>query len=89
MRSGSLFLKAGTKFDAFVNGVLRDGKGPGYANFVKNGQFVQWFRGKEGLSTRRGGSFRRQAAHPSNGALLSPRRPRRFRKRLASPASRV
>jgi RHS repeat-associated protein len=48
-RVGQVFLRAGTKFDAFVNGVLRDGKGPGYATFVKNGQFVQWFRGKEGL----------------------------------------
>jgi RHS repeat-associated protein len=48
-RIGQVFLKAGVKFDAFVNGILRDGKGPGYARFVKDGVFRVWFQGKDAL----------------------------------------
>jgi len=41
----------GVKFDGFdkAAGVLLDAKGPGYAAFVRNGQFEPWFRGADDL----------------------------------------
>lgn len=41
----------GVKFDGFdeAAGVLLDAKGPGYATFVRNGQFQPWFRGADDL----------------------------------------
>jgi len=40
----------GVKFDGYnsVTG-LQEAKGPGYSNFVKNGQFQPWFNGSDGL----------------------------------------
>jgi hypothetical protein len=43
--SGQAYFVDNVKFDGIENGVLVDAKGPGYANFVKNGQFRVWFRG--------------------------------------------
>ena len=42
---GEAFVVGGVKFDGFIDGVLLEVKGPGYANFVKNGEFARWFRG--------------------------------------------
>ncbi len=41
----------GVKFDGFdeIAGVLLDAKGPGYAKFVRNGEFQPWFRGADEL----------------------------------------
>lgn len=41
----------GTKFDGFdqASGILLDAKGPGYATFVRNGQFEAWFGGADDL----------------------------------------
>ena len=46
---GLIYLVNGVKFDGFVGGVLVDAKGPGYATFVKGGEFVEWFLGTGGL----------------------------------------
>ena len=43
------YLVKGTKFDGFINGVLIDAKGPGYAKFVRDGVFRSWYRGADGL----------------------------------------
>jgi len=48
----------GVKFDGFANGALQEAKGPGYATFVRNGQFVPWFRGADALA----GQAERQVA---------------------------
>jgi filamentous hemagglutinin len=40
----------GVKFDGFSNGVLQDAKGPGYANFVKDGTFASWYSGQDELA---------------------------------------
>lgn len=45
--SGTGYVANGVKFDGFANGVLLDAKGPGYANFVKNGQFQSWWNGAD------------------------------------------
>ncbi len=37
------------KFDGVANGVLLEAKGPGYAKFITNGTFKEWFTGKIGL----------------------------------------
>src|SRR5579884_772572 len=40
------------KFDGYLNGVLVDAKGPGYARFVTDatqGEFQSWWRGKDAL----------------------------------------
>jgi hypothetical protein len=37
------------KFDGFRNNVLLDAKGPGYAAFVRNGEFMGWFQGQWSL----------------------------------------
>ncbi|WP_436500390.1 SpvB/TcaC N-terminal domain-containing protein [Actinokineospora sp. HUAS TT18] len=47
--AGSVYRVGGVKFDGFVRGVLQEAKGPGYANFVKNGQFQSWWKGADGL----------------------------------------
>jgi hypothetical protein len=37
----------GVKFDGYANGVLQEAKGPGYAQFVRNGEFQPWFLSAE------------------------------------------
>lgn len=39
----------GVKFDGFARGVLQEAKGPGYANFVKDGRFQPWYNGADSL----------------------------------------
>ncbi|MGV9210898.1 polymorphic toxin-type HINT domain-containing protein [Micromonospora sp. RB23] len=39
----------GVKFDGFRDGVLLDAKGLGYAKFAKDGRFVSWYDGADGL----------------------------------------
>jgi len=41
----------GVNFDGYdlIRGVLLDAKGPGYAGFVKDGKFRDWFRGQDSL----------------------------------------
>ncbi len=73
--AGSVYRVGGVNFDGFANGVLQEAKGPGYANFVRNGQFQPWFSGADGLASQ----AQRQLAVA--GALRSPgqwpsRRPR-------------
>ncbi|MHB8089290.1 MAG: Tox-REase-5 domain-containing protein, partial [Anaerolineaceae bacterium] len=46
---GEIFRLNGVKFDGYNNGILMEAKGPGYANFIKNGQFRTWFQGARGL----------------------------------------
>ncbi|HBH54713.1 MAG TPA: hypothetical protein DDY91_22755, partial [Planctomycetaceae bacterium] len=48
-RSGQAYFVDGVKFDGVANGDLIDAKGPGYANFVKNGWFRHWFNGADEL----------------------------------------
>ncbi len=48
----NVYVVRGVRFDGFKNGTLLDAKGPGYAKFVHNGTFEEWFRGKEGLLTQ-------------------------------------
>jgi hypothetical protein len=48
-RSGQSYVKDGVKFDGMKDGVFMDAKGPGYARFVKNGEFRSWYRGKSDL----------------------------------------
>jgi len=43
------YIVDGVKFDGFVKGTLLDAKGPGYAKFVKNGEFMPWFEGADGM----------------------------------------
>jgi hypothetical protein len=38
-KSSEIFRLNGVKFDGYNNGVLLEAKGPGYANFIENGQF--------------------------------------------------
>ncbi|MER8409668.1 Tox-REase-5 domain-containing protein, partial [Mesorhizobium sp. M1307] len=49
-RPGQTYTLNGTKFDSFKNGVLVDAKGPGYAKFVKDGEFRDdWWEGRQKL----------------------------------------
>jgi hypothetical protein len=48
-RSGESYVVDGVKFDGIRDGTLLDAKGPGYARFVKNGQFRNWYSGKDKL----------------------------------------
>jgi filamentous hemagglutinin len=45
--AGSVYRVNGVKFDGFTDGVLQEAKGPGYANFVENGEFQPWYDGAE------------------------------------------
>jgi RHS repeat-associated protein len=47
--AGSVYKVNGVKFDGYADGALQEAKGPGYAQFVKNGEFQPWFRGSAGL----------------------------------------
>ncbi len=62
--AGEVYLVNGVKFDAFRDGVLLDAKGPGYGNFVRNGEFYDWFRGAR--------SMREQAARQVAAAGSTP-----------------
>ncbi len=46
---GSVYEIDGVRFDGYRDGVLLEAKGPGYANFVKDGEFRDFFHGKETL----------------------------------------
>jgi RHS repeat-associated protein len=48
-RAGQVFMQNGVKFDGLVHNILVEAKGPGYATFVQNGNFVSWFRGASDL----------------------------------------
>ncbi len=48
-RAGSVYEVNGVNFDGYSNGVLQEAKGPGYASFVKNGQFQPYFNGAQSL----------------------------------------
>lgn len=48
-RAGESYLVNGVKFDGFEAGTLLDAKAPGYASFVKNGEFRSFFRGQDSL----------------------------------------
>jgi hypothetical protein len=48
-RAGESYLVNGLKFDGFEAGTLLDAKGPGYATFVKGGEFRSFFRGQDSL----------------------------------------
>ncbi|MBO0846561.1 MAG: hypothetical protein J2P22_14215, partial [Nocardioides sp.] len=50
--AGSVYRVGGVKFDGFANGVLQEAKGPGYAKFVRNGQFQPWFSGADSLASQ-------------------------------------
>jgi hypothetical protein len=45
---GKAYELNGIKFDGFTDGVLLEAKGPGYANFIKDGKFADWWE-KTGL----------------------------------------
>ena len=46
---GSVYRVGGVDFDGFSNGTLLEAKGPGYATFVRAGEFRPWFQGADGL----------------------------------------
>jgi hypothetical protein len=46
---GTVYRVGGVDFDGFANGSLLEAKGPGYANFVRSGQFQPWFQGADDL----------------------------------------
>lgn len=48
-RAGQYYLVNGVKFDAVRDGKLVDAKGPGYERFIKNGEFMQWWGGRQRL----------------------------------------
>jgi filamentous hemagglutinin len=46
---GQAYIVNGVKFDGISNGALLEAKGPGYANFVRGGEFQDWFTGEKAL----------------------------------------
>jgi hypothetical protein len=49
---GSVYRVNGVKFDGYEDGVLQEAKGPGYANFVKDGEFQPWYNGADQLAAQ-------------------------------------
>ncbi len=49
-RTGQSFFVKGVKFDGVGTGVLLEVKGLGYANFIRNGHFRDWFSGADELA---------------------------------------
>ena len=62
---GQAYIINGVKFDGISNGVLLEAKGPGYANFVQDGKFRDWFTGEKALINQ----AKNQAA-AANGAPI-------------------
>jgi hypothetical protein len=48
-RTGEAYVVNGVRFDGVSGATLLDAKGPGYATFVRNGQFQPWFQGRQSL----------------------------------------
>ncbi len=46
---GTAYRLGGVDFDGFTNGVLLEAKGPGYATFVRGGEFKPWFQGADDM----------------------------------------
>lgn len=65
-RTGESYVVDGVKFDGVNTGGLIDAKGPGYATFVRDGQFRPWYRGADALVDQ----ARRQLA-VANGAPIT------------------
>ncbi len=66
-RTGQAFTVNGVKFDGVTEaGVLIDAKGPGYANFVRNGRFQSWFAGEGEILQQ----ARRQTQAAAGGPIL-------------------
>lgn len=82
---GSVYEVNGVKFDGYSDGysdgVLEEAKGPGYANFVKDGEFVGWFQGEEGLVSQAESQLRAAGGTPITWSVAEPqaRRQRRYR----------
>jgi RHS repeat-associated protein len=56
---GTAYVLRGVKFDGYAGDALIEAKGPGYANFVgRDGQFYDWFRGRESLLAQAGNQIR-------------------------------
>ena len=62
--AGEVYVLDGIKFDGFKEGLLLDAKGPGYAKFVKNGTFRDWFDGAEDLVEQAANQTRAAAGAP-------------------------
>ncbi len=65
-RAGESYVVNGVKFDGVNAGGLVDAKGPGYATFVRNGEFRGFFQGQRALLEQ----ARRQVA-AANGAPIT------------------
>jgi filamentous hemagglutinin len=65
-RTGQAFVVNGVKFDGVAMQGLIDAKGPGYAAFVRNGEFQPWFNGADDLLSQ----ARRQLA-AANGTPIT------------------
>ena len=46
-KAGQAYVVDGVRFDGRASNVLLDAKGPGYANFVKDGKFQAWYKGRQ------------------------------------------
>jgi hypothetical protein len=53
-RAGQAYRVNGVDFDGYRNGVLLEAKGPGYSNFLENGQWELWYTGTERLLSQAG-----------------------------------
>src|SRR5262249_14977265 len=48
-RTGEAYVVNGVRFDGVSGGTLLEAKGPGYATFVRNGEFQDFFQGRQQL----------------------------------------
>ena len=54
----------GVKFDGYRNGVLLEAKGPGYATFIKKGDFKWFFRGRNSMRVQAERQLAAARGHP-------------------------
>jgi len=82
--AGEVYLVNGVKFDALVGGTLREAKGPGYAGFVKDGKFVEWFEGADSMVDQAARQIGAAGATPIEWHIAEEEAAQAIRKLLAA-----
>ena len=82
--AGSVYRVNGVKFDGYSDGVLQDAKGPGYANFVKDGTFEPWYSGSADLVAQAQRQLAAAGGTPIEWSVAEPEAAVAIRNLLAS-----
>jgi hypothetical protein len=80
---GHAYYVDGIKFDGFTDGVLIEAKGPGYAKFLRHGEFPDWFDGAQDMVEQAQRQLRVAKGVPVTWVVAEPEAAAAIRRLLA------